>query len=172
MIYYGESSRENGVNSISVEMSFGEEEGDFYGSTGIKTLDMLLLSFCKQGHIDLTVDVEETNEFTPETIAVLMGNCTRMALDGVTDELMAVCEVPFGESLGKAVLDISENALTAFVFECELDNSKSYIRDFLKTYTYSMGKTMHIYIYGSGGDQHKAEAIFRSLGKCFLECLK
>lgn len=172
MIYYGESSRENGVNSVNVEMTFNAEESGFFGTTGDKTLDILLLGFCRYGQIELNVDVEETNEYTPETVAVLMGNCTRQALGELDESYTQVAEVPFGESLGKVVLDLSRDALTAFVLDCELKDDKKYIGDFLKTYTYAMGKTMHVYTFGSGSDRHKVEAVFRSLGKCFFECLK
>ncbi|MBQ6906098.1 MAG: hypothetical protein IJN75_03675 [Clostridia bacterium] len=172
MIYYGESTRENGVYSVSVEMTFNSEESGFFGTTGNKTLDLLLGSFCRYGQIELNVEVEETNEYTADTVAVLMGNCTRAALEDIDDEMVASCEMPFGESLAKSVVDLSEDALTAFVFDCELADDKKYISDFLKTYAYAMGKTLHVYVFGNGGDRHKAEAVFRSLGKCFFECLK
>ena len=153
-------------------MSFCEDEGGFYGSTGDKTLDLLLGSFCRFGHIALTVDTEEYNEYTPETVAVLMGNATRMAIGELDESSICVSEMPFGESLAKVGLDLSCNALTAFVFDTELNDDKKYISEFLKTYTFAMGKTLHVYILGNGGDRHKVEAVFRALGKCFFECLK
>lgn len=168
MVHYVESANPQD----KVTMCFGEEFGSFFGTTGIKTLDMLLSSFCRFGNIELTLESENVDDLSAQRIAILVANCMREAFCDVGEGVVFSCEHPYGESLSKCVVDMSDDALSAFVFECELSEDKSFVKEFLETFVLTMGKTVHIYATKNGGDRRRLEAVFRSLGVAFGECLK
>ncbi len=162
--------RETNETSINLELNI-DGTGRYETVTGIRMFDHMLSQLARHGSFDLKVSATgDDAHHLVEDVAICMGKAFLDALGerrGIVR--MADATVPMDDALSNVALDISGRGY------CVLDLSFSdndmmgfptdLIRHFLETFAIEGRMNLHARtIYGTN-DHHKAEAIFKALGK-------
>jgi imidazoleglycerol-phosphate dehydratase len=148
--------------------------GNFTGKTGIGFFDHLLqlMTFYGKFDIDVSVlgDLETGSHHTVEDIGLLLGSAFAQALsDKKGIERYGFSYIPMDETLGRTVVDLSGRPY--FVFNCEFkrndigDLALEDIKEFFKSFANQLKANIHMEILYGENDHHKAEALFKSIGK-------
>ena len=167
--------RETKETRIRVELNL-DGKGDCQINTGIAMLDHLLSHVARHGLIDIVIeasgDLKIDQHHTVEDIAICLGQAFRKALGsgkGITR--MAHAIVPMDEALAIIALDLSGRGYPV------IDESVSFrrkqigtlesdlISHFLETFATEARMNLHAGIYTGANDHHKAEALFKALGR-------
>lgn len=166
-------TRETGETRVSVDVEI-DGQGTGQVDTGVGMLDHLLTAFARHGRFDLTVkatgDIHIDDHHTVEDVAITLGRAFAQALGeprGINrmgdalvplDEALAQVAVDFG-GRGYAVIEASfsehgPGALSGYM-----------ITHFLETLAIEARMNLHARIVAGANDHHKAEALFKALGR-------
>ena len=165
--------RETKETKIRVELNLdGVGRTDI--ATGVGALDHFLSHLALHGLFDLTVhaqgDLEVDEHHTVEDVAICLGKALDQALgerEGIVR--MAHSYVPMDEALAFVALDLSGRAYA--VVEADFSTphvgglATSLIPHFLETLAYHARMNLHARILYGRDDHHKAEALFKALGR-------
>jgi len=165
--------RETRETRVRVELDLdGTGKADI--ATGVGVLDHLLSHLALHGLLDLKVraqgDLEVDEHHTVEDVAICLG----MALDEALGERegivrMAHSYVPMDEALAFVALDLGGRAYA--VVEADFAAPRigalatSLIPHFLETLAYHARMNLHARVLYGRDDHHKAEALFKALGR-------
>jgi imidazoleglycerol-phosphate dehydratase len=149
-------------------------KGEYEIETGIPFLDHMLSHLALHGLLDLTVraqgDLEVDEHHTVEDVAICLGKALDEALGeraGIVR--MAHSYVPMDEALAFVAVDLSGRAYA--VVEADFATPRvgslatSLIPHFLETLAYHARMNLHARVVYGRDDHHKAEALFKALGR-------
>jgi imidazoleglycerol-phosphate dehydratase len=163
------------TKETQVEVVLGlDGRGEYELETGIPFLDHMLSHLALHGLFHLTVraqgDLEVDEHHTVEDVAICLGKALDQALgerEGIVR--MAHSYVPMDEALAFVALDLSGRAYA--VVEADFATPRvgalatSLIPHFLETLAYHARMNLHACVVYGRDDHHKAEALFKALGR-------
>jgi len=165
--------RQTKETQVEVVLSL-DGKGEYEIETGIPFFDHMLSHLALHGLFDLTVraqgDVEVDEHHTVEDVAICLG----MALDEALGEREGIVRVahscvPMDEALAFVALDLGGRAYA--VVEADFATPRigslatSLIPHFLETLAYHARMSLHARVVYGRDDHHKAEALFKALGR-------
>ena len=165
--------RQTKETQVEVVLSL-DGRGDHEIATGVGFLDHMLSHLALHGLFDLKVhaqgDLEVDEHHTVEDVAICLGKALDEALGeraGIVR--MAHSYVPMDEALAFVALDLSGRAYA--VVEADFTTPRvgslatSLIPHFLETLAYHARMNLHARVLYGRDDHHKAEALFKALGR-------
>jgi len=140
-------------------------------NTSIKMLDHLLSQTAKHGRIDLDIKASGDDEHhVSEDIAICLGKALNEALGekvGITR--MGDATVPMDDALATVALDLSGRGYCVLNLPFKKNDMRGFqtdlIRHFLEAFAIEARINLHGNILYGTNDHHKAEALFKALGR-------
>ena len=162
--------RETKETKIDLELKL-DGSGKWQVSTGIKMLDHLLAQLAQHGIFDLTISATGNDQHhVAEDIAICLGKALGEALGekrGIVR--MADASVPMDDALAMVALDVSGRGYTVLELPFRDNDMRGFatdlIRHFLESFAIEARMNLHARIVYGTNDHHKAEALFKALGR-------
>ena len=149
--------------------------------TGIGMLDHLISQVSRHGLIDITLkakgDLNVNEHHMVEDVAIALGKAFNEALGekrGIVR--MSHALMPMDEALAMVAVDISGRGLA--VVEASFADTRigelpsDLIRHFLESFAVEAKITLHAIVLSGTNDHHKAEALFKGLGRALDKAMK
>ncbi len=175
-----ESTRKTKETDISVKLSLdGGAHADI--STGIGFLDHMLTALAIHGGFSLEVcakgDLYVDGHHTAEDVGIVLGMAFREAL-GDRSGIMRFGSafIPMDESLAFCSLDISGRPF--LVFNAQFTNERvgefdtCLTEEFMRSFAFNAGITLHLRSEYGSNDHHKIEALFKALAYALKAAVK
>ena len=165
--------RQTAETDVTVVLDI-EGSGTFEGKTGVGFLDHMLAQLSKHGLFDIEVraqgDLDIDAHHSAEDVAIVLGQAFREALgDRAGIARMGDATVPMDEALASVAIDLAGRDHLAFAGEFRQDSigdlETSLIPHIIGSFARHMGAVIHVRILAGDDDHHKAEAIFKALGR-------
>ena len=162
--------RETKETKISLELNI-DGSGQYEINTGIPMLDHLLAQVVRHGVFDIKLSATgDDQHHLVEDVAICLGQALGEALGekrGIVR--MADATIPMDDALALAAVDISGRGYTVLDLPFS-DNDMSgfatdLIRHFLESFAIEARLNLHARILYGVNDHHKAEALFKALGR-------
>ena len=140
-------------------------------NTGIKMLDHLLSQTIKHGRFDLKLTASRDDEHhVTEDIAICLGKAFNEALgEKLGIVRMADATVPMDEALANVAVDLSGRGYCVLDAEFKKNDMRDFqtdlIRHFLESFAMEGRLNIHARVLYGINDHHKAEALFKALGR-------
>ena len=162
--------RETKETNISLELNL-DGSGQWEVNTGISMFDHLLAQLAQHGRFDIKISATSDDQHhLTEDVAICLGRAFGEALGekrGIVR--MADATVPMDDALATVAVDISGRGYTVldlpfadndmFGFPTDL------IRHFLEAFAIEGRLNLHVKVAYGVNDHHKAEALFKALGR-------
>ena len=162
--------RETKETNINLELNL-DGSGNYEMVTGIRMFDHLLSQLAKHGTFDITVSATgDDQHHLVEDVALCLGKALGEALGDKRGIIrMADATVPMDDALATVAVDIggrgysvlelpfTDNDMTGFATDL--------IRHFLEAFASEARLNLHARVLYGTNDHHKAEALFKALGK-------
>jgi len=162
--------RETKETNISLELNL-DGSGKWEVNTGISMFDHLLAQLAQHGRFDIKISATSDDQHhLTEDVAICLGRAFGEALGekrGIVR--MADATVPMDDALATVAVDISGRGYTVldlpfadndmFGFPTDL------IRHFLEAFAIEGRLNLHVKVIYGTNDHHKAEALFKALGR-------
>ena len=166
-------SRETKETQVRVELNL-DGRGEAQIETGIGMLDHLLAQIGRHGLIDITIqahgDLPTDEHHTVEDVGLALGRALDEALgerEGIVR--MADATVPLDEALASVALDLSGRGYAVVDVAWTGERMGELPTDLVAHLLWSLaseGKlTLHARVLAGVNDHHKAEALFKALGR-------
>jgi imidazoleglycerol-phosphate dehydratase len=163
-------TRETGETKITVTLSI-DGSGKFDVKTGNKMFNHMITHIAQHGLIDIKIEASGWDEHhVVEDIAIALGQALNKALEdkqGITR--MGHSIVPMDEALAMVVVDISGRGYAvvdaSFKRKKIGDLESDMVRHFLETFALEAKMNLHAKVLSGIDDHHKAEALFKALGR-------
>jgi imidazoleglycerol-phosphate dehydratase len=145
--------------------------GKYNIDTGIQMLDHLLSQTAKHGRLDLKLTASGDDEHhVAEDIAICFGKALNEALgEKLGIVRMADATVPMDEALASVVIDLSGRGYCILDAEFKRNDMRGFqsdlIRHFLESFAMEGKLNLHARVLYGKNDHHKAEALFKALGR-------
>ncbi len=162
--------RQTAETNIAVELGI-DGRGRYQINTGVPMLNHLLSSFARHGLFDINITANGDNvHHIVEDVAICLGKVFGEALGekrGIVR--MAEMAVPMDEALASVAVDIGGRGYA--VLELPLGDSDldglpaDLLRHFLETFALEARLNLHATIARGSNNHHKAEALFKALGR-------
>ncbi|MCX6003928.1 MAG: imidazoleglycerol-phosphate dehydratase HisB [Chloroflexi bacterium] len=139
--------------------------------TGIKMLDHLLSQTAKHGRLDLKLTASgDDQHHVAEDIAICLGKALNEALgEKLGIVRMGDATVPMDDALAMVSIDISGRGYCVLDAEFKRNDMRGFhsdlIRHFLESFAMEGKLNLHAHIHYGTNDHHKAEALFKALGR-------
>lgn len=162
--------RETKETKIDLELKL-DGSGKWQVSTGIKMLDHLLAQLAQHGIFDLTIAASGNDQHhVAEDVAICLGKALGEALGEKRSIVrMADASVPMDDALAMVALDISGRGYTVLELPFSDNDMRGFatdlIRHFLESFAIEARMNLHARIVYGTNDHHKAEALFKALGR-------
>ena len=162
--------RETKETSISLELDL-DGSGKWAINTGISMFDHLLAQLAQHGVFDMKISATgDDQHHLAEDVAICLGKALGEALGekrGIVR--MADATVPMDDALAMVAVDISGRGYTVLELSFS-DNDMSgfatdLIRHFLESFAAEARLNLHARVVYGVNDHHKAEALFKALGR-------
>jgi imidazoleglycerol-phosphate dehydratase len=162
--------RKTGETDISLELDI-DGTGKWEIATGIHIFDHLLSALAKHGLFDIKIQATgDDPHHLVEDVAISLGQAFKEAL-GDKKGIVRIAEasVPMDEALASVVVDLSGRGYP--VLDLSLtDNdlfglSPDLVRHFLESFAFEARMNLHARLLYGRNDHHKAEALFKALGR-------
>ena len=162
--------RETKETNIRLELDIdGSGKGDI--NTGIPMFDHLLEQVARHGVFDIKISATgDDQHHLVEDVAICLGRALGKALGDKRGIVrMASAVVPMDDALAMVVVDISGRGYSVLDLGFS-DNDMSgfatdLIRHFLETFATEARLNLHAKIIYGVNDHHRAEALFKALGR-------
>ena len=172
--------RETKETQVECELNL-DGEGKASVNTGIGFFDHMLelLAFHSGMNLYLRADgdLDVDDHHTIEDCGILLGKVMRKALgDRAGIARYGSFTLPMDETLASVDLDISGRPY--LVFNCEFKRDQigmmatETVEEFLRAFAFQAGITLHVNVHYGNNDHHKAEAIFKALGRALRAAVK
>ncbi len=165
-----EVRRKTRETDISLDLNI-DGTGQWEVNTSIKMLDHLLSQVAQHGRFDLKLSATGDDEHhIAEDIAICLGKAFSMALGekrGIVR--MADSSVPMDDALANVVVDFSGRSYSVLALSFAGNDMAGFgtdlIRHFLESFASEGRLNLHARILHGTNDHHKAEALFKALGR-------
>ncbi len=162
--------RETKETNISLEFNI-DGSGQWQIDTGIKMFDHFLAQVAKHGRFDLKISATgDDQHHLVEDVALCLGKALNQALaekQGIVR--MADATVPMDDALATVAVDISGRSYTALELPFSENDMAGFatdlIRHFLESLAAEARLNLHARVIYGINDHHKAEAVFKALGR-------
>lgn len=162
--------RETKETKISLKLNL-DGGGKWQINTGMEMFDHLLSQLAQHGVFDLTiVAAGKDQHHVAEDVAICLGKALGEALGekrGIVR--MADASVPMDDALATVALDISGRGYTVLELPFSDNDMRGFatdlIRHFLESFAIEARMNLHARIIYGTNDHHKAEALFKALGR-------
>jgi imidazoleglycerol-phosphate dehydratase len=169
--------RDTRETNISLELNL-DGTGSYAINTGIKMFDHLLSQLAKHGLIDIKLDANGDDiHHIVEDVAITLGRAFNQAMGekrGIVR--MANVAVPMDETLANVVVDISGRGYAVLNLNFSNNDMIGFpadlVRHFLETFAIEARINLHASIVYGTNDHHKAEALFKALGRALDAAMK
>ncbi len=169
--------RDTRETNINLELNL-DGTGNFAINTGIKMFDHLLSQLAKHGLIDIKLDANGGDiHHVVEDVAICLGRAIGEALGekrGIVR--MANVSVPMDETLVSVAVDIGGRGYAVLNLEFSNNDMSGFpadlVRHFLETFAIEARLNLHASIVYGANDHHKAEALFKALGRALDAAMK
>ena len=173
--------RKTKETSISLELNL-DGSGQWQVSTGIKMLDHFLAQVAQHGRFDLTLSATgDDDHHLIEDVAICFGKAFSEALGekhGIVR--MADAWVPMDDAMAMVVVDLSGRAYAVLDLPFSRSSKKweligftpDLIRHFLESFATEARINLHARILYGENDHHKAEALFKALGRALDKAVR
>lgn len=163
-------TRETAETSVKVVLNV-DGRGEFEVTTGIRMFDHLLAQLAHHGFFDMRISASGPDQHhVVEDVAICLGKAFAQALgkkEGIVR--MGHALVPMDEALAMVAVDIGGrvySAVDAGFKEANIgDLNADMVRHFLVSFASEGKMNIHARILGGINDHHKAEALFKALGR-------
>ena len=154
----------------------GNDEIDI--TTGVGFFDHMLNLMAFHGGFDLKVkakgDLEVCDHHMVEDVGIALGKAFLEALgDKRGIKRYGTFFIPMDETLAQVSLDISGRSFLAFDCEFKRESigtfSTEMVKEFFRAFAFNAGITLHGRVIYGENDHHKAEALFKALGRALRE---
>ncbi len=162
--------RETKETKISLELNL-DGSGKWEIDTGISTFDHLLAQLAQQGRFDVKISAAgDDQHHLAEDVAICLGKAIGEALSGKRGIVrMADAAVPMDDALAMVAVDISGRGYTVLDLNFNDNDMAGFptdlIRHFLESLAVEARLNLHGRIVYGINDHHKAEALFKALGR-------
>jgi imidazoleglycerol-phosphate dehydratase len=172
--------RQTGETKIQLNLCL-DGSGNRKIQTGIGFLDHMLELFTFHGTFDLELDCKGDLDVCPhhsiEDIAIVLGQAMDNALgDRKNIARYACCYLPMDECLSRTVIDVSGRPYHVFnaQFETSMIGScpTEMISHFFYSFVMNAKITLHQEILYGQNDHHKAESLFKGLGRALHDSIQ
>ncbi len=162
--------RETKETNISLELNI-DGSGKWEMNTGIRMFDHLLAQLAQHGVFDIKISATGDNQHhLVEDVAICLGKAFGEALGkkrGIVR--MGNATVPMDDALAVVAVDISGRGYSVLDLPF-IDNDMAgfptdLIRHFLESFAVEARLNLHARILYGTNDHHKAEALFKALGR-------
>ena len=162
--------RETRETNISLELSI-DGSGKWEVNTGITMFDHLLAQLAQHGVFDIKISASGSDQHhVVEDVALCLGRAFGEALGekrGIVR--MANALVPMDDTLAMVVVDIGGRGYTVLELPFTDNDMAGFptdlIRHFLESFASEARLNLHARILYGINDHHKAEALFKALGR-------
>jgi imidazoleglycerol-phosphate dehydratase len=170
----GSVERETKETHVSVRVALDPRLAGAQVDTGVGMLDHLLEQVAQHGLIDITIkakgDLHRDAHHTAEDVAICLGRALNDALgDRQGIVRMADALVPLDEALALVALDLNGRGYSSLDLSWSGERIGELPTDMvghvLATLAAEGRFTLHARILSGGNDHHKAEALFKALGR-------
>lgn len=166
--------RETQETTISLELGL-DGSGQWQITTGIRIFDHLLSQLAKHGKFDIKISAsgDDPHHLT-EDVAICLGKAFAEALGDKRGIVrMADATVPMDDALATVCVDISGRAYSVLDLPFTDNDMAGFpsdlVRHFLESLATEARLNLHARIIYGTNDHHKAEALFKALGKALDE---
>jgi imidazoleglycerol-phosphate dehydratase len=162
--------RDTRETSISIELNV-DGSGKWEMATGIRTLDHLLSQLAKHGVFDLNVSANGADQHhVTEDVGICLGQAFNQALGDKRGLVrMADVTVPMDDALVTVAVDIAGRGYTVLDMPFEDNDMFGFptdlVRHFLESFAAEARLNLHARVLYGTNDHHKAEALFKALGR-------
>jgi imidazoleglycerol-phosphate dehydratase len=162
--------RESQETRVSLELKL-DGSGQWQISTGIKMLDHLLSQMAQHGRFDLIIKASgDDQHHVAEDVAICLGKALGEALGEKRSIIrMGDAAVPMDDAMAMVAVDISGRGYSVldlpFADNDMLGFATDLIRHFLESLAIEARLNLHARILYGNNDHHKAEALFKALGR-------
>jgi imidazoleglycerol-phosphate dehydratase len=167
------ATRKTKETEVSITLSLdGAGRSDI--STGVPMLDHLLSHVAMHGLLDLEIhargDLEIDAHHTVEDVGLVLGDALDRSLgDRRGIARMGHAYVPMDEALARVAVDLSGRPYSVIQVEFTAPMlgtlSASLVPHFLETFATHARMNLHARVFYGRDDHHKAEALFKALGR-------
>ncbi|NLE76241.1 MAG: imidazoleglycerol-phosphate dehydratase HisB [Chloroflexi bacterium] len=166
-------SRQSGETNVRVQLDL-DGRGSASVATGVGMLDHLLTALGRHARFDLQVqasgDLHIDEHHTVEDVGITLGLALAAALRGGGGiARMAHALVPMDEALAMAAVDLSGRGVCvcegSFAAPRLGDLGSDLLWHFVDSLARNAGLNVHIHVLRGENDHHKAEAVFKALGR-------
>jgi imidazoleglycerol-phosphate dehydratase len=169
--------RETRETKIELKLDL-DGHGQWQIASGIGTFDHLLAQLAKHGRFDLELNASGDNpHHLIEDVAICLGKAFGEALcekQGIFR--MGDATVPMDDALVVVVVDISGRGFTVLDLSFSNNDMDGFpmdlIRHFFESFAVEAKLNLHARIVYGINDHHKAEALFKALGRALDEATK
>ncbi len=162
--------RKTKETNISLELNV-DGSGQWEINTGIKMFDHLLAQVAQHGRFDIKISAAgDDQHHLVEDVALCLGKALNQALaekQGVMR--MADATVPMDDALATVAIDISGRGYTVLELPFSDNDMAGFatdlIRHFLESLAAEARLNLHARVIYGTNDHHKAEALFKALGR-------
>ena len=175
-----EVARKTAETEIQVRLGL-DGSGRHAINTGLPFLDHMLTQVAVHGLFDLGIqakgDLQIDPHHTLEDVALAFGTAFRNALgDRKGIVRMASYEVPMDESCARVTVDFSGRPYCVFLGEWTLPIvggiPNTLLQHFFESFAQTAGCNLHAQILYGRDDHHKAEALFKALGRALDQAVR
>jgi imidazoleglycerol-phosphate dehydratase len=170
-------TRETAETNVRIELNI-DGSGQFEITTGIRMFDHLLTQLAQHGVFDIKLSATGADQHhVVEDVAISLGKALNQALGekrGITR--MAHAIVPMDEALAAVAVDVGGR--TYSVFEASFNEANigdleaDLVRHFLVSFASEARINLHAKVLTGVNDHHKAEALFKALGRALDSATK
>jgi imidazoleglycerol-phosphate dehydratase len=169
--------RETKETNINLALNIGGR-GRWEVNSGIRMFDHLLSQLAQHGLFDIKISATGVDQHhVVEDVAICLGKAFREALGekrGITR--MADIAVPMDDALAMVVVDISGRGYHVLDLPFADNDMAGFptdlIRHFLEAFAIEAKLNLHAKIAYGANDHHKAEALFKALGRALDEATR
>ena len=162
--------RKTKETDISLKLNI-DGSGKYEINTGIKMFDHMLAQLAQHGRFDLKLSASgDDQHHLVEDVAICLGRALGEALGEKRSIIrMGDATVPMDDVLATVAVDISGRGYTVLDMPFADNDMAGFatdlIRHFLESFAIEARLNLHAWILYGTNDHHKAEALFKALGR-------
>ncbi len=162
--------RETKETSISLELDI-DGSGEWKIKSGLQMFDHLLAQLAQHGRFDLKISATgDDQHHLVEDVAICLGRAFGEALGEKRSIVrMGDASVPMDDALATVSVEISGRGYTVLELPFSDNDMAGFptdlIRHFLESFSIEARLNLHAKIVYGTNDHHKAEALFKALGR-------